>query len=932
MNQNIMKYESKVWATADLLIGAGIKQSDFPKYMMPFFALIMVESRLLREAKKLSEEYGVESVSELDKDSLEDFINEFSDNGLGYNDFVIRRGKKLKDICANDKSFDVDFHAYLKAFDGETKYLLGVDKGNDEEKFMDISGISGLLKKKKILFSTVKAWSEIDLLPFDNSEITTLEEHIKRKWADISAETAGEQYTPNDVISLISEIILSKISNNGKLLSIYDPTCGGGNMLFGVEDRINAKYNRITKTFGEDWNDNLYALAKIESRFREDSIIEYGNSLTGLKFSDKKFNVIVANPPYGVDWKGYKKDIEMDQTDRFVALPSISDGQFLFTQHILSQLDDEGVSVVVHNGSTLFSGDAGSSESNIRKYFFDQDYVEAIIQLPSDEFFNTGIYTYLWVFNKNKKSDRTDRVIMIDASQHYEPLQKSRGKKRKEMLESQRLTVVDALTKFENNDFAKVYDKWDFYYNKQAIQLTLLDTNEKSFEDELPVKVNKLGEESRAKSLKLKPIKIEQNDLEGNLIEISDFVITDFDKNKYSDLKEFNDKKIKPLLSGLDGEEFELVVETDEAKYSYCKESRTLLEVSGGKTNELGCGKIVVKSSYKKATKTKAAQITISAELLPKYLKDSEYVQFSPDEKENEELIDEFMSRYILLPFKYLDNVVGIEINFNKIFYKKQEIESSQNVTKTIVALQEKYKSFEPDFRKTDTSASDTLIECAIERIDELPSDWRTGRLKDFGYLYSGLSGKKGDDFNNVGHENNKGFIPFTNIAGNLYLDKSDLGTVVILPDEKQNKAKQFDIFFLMSSEGYEDIGKSSLLTDELTDQVYLNSFCKGFRLTTDHLSPKFLNYLLHSHEFREKLILEGKGFTRINLKMDRINDFELMFPPDPKTQEQIEQFLDAKLNLIDNMMENLEDQIEQLERLKESLINDVTTGKVNIK
>ena len=186
MANNILQYESQVWSTADLLIGAGIKQSDFPKFMMPFFALIMVESRLIRESNRLKKDFG-----EDDKDS---FIEEFKDLGLGYNDYVIRENKTLKDICKNDKAFDVDFQAYLKAFDNETKYLLGVDKGTEEEKFLDISGISGQLKKKRILFDTVKAWSEIDLVPFNNSEITTLEEHIKRKWADISAEIYPGRY------------------------------------------------------------------------------------------------------------------------------------------------------------------------------------------------------------------------------------------------------------------------------------------------------------------------------------------------------------------------------------------------------------------------------------------------------------------------------------------------------------------------------------------------------------------------------------------------------------------------------------------------------------------------------------------------------------------------------------------------------------------
>ena len=276
MSINILKIRIRCLAYGRFIDWCRIKQSDFPKYMMPYFALLMVESRLIREAKRLEEEIG--------KDNMDDFVEMFQLEGLGYNDYLIRQGKTLKDICKNDKSFDIDFDAYLKSFDPETKYLLGVDKGTEEEKFLDISGISGQLKKKRILFETVKAWSEIDLTPFNNSEITTLEEHIKRKWADISAETAGEQYTPDDIISLISELIASKIEDNGKFLTIYDPTCGGGNLLFGVEDKIKEKFKRPTKTFGEDWSDSLYALAKIESRFRADSEIKYGNTLTNISF------------------------------------------------------------------------------------------------------------------------------------------------------------------------------------------------------------------------------------------------------------------------------------------------------------------------------------------------------------------------------------------------------------------------------------------------------------------------------------------------------------------------------------------------------------------------------------------------------------------------------------------------------------------------
>lgn len=686
MSINILKYESDVWRTADLLIGAGIKQSDFPKYMMPYFALLMVESRLIREAARLEEEIG--------KDNIDDFVEMFQLEGLGYNDYLIRKGKTLKDICKNDKTFDIDFHAYLKSFDPETKYLLGVDKGTEEEKFLDISGVSGQLKKKRILFETLKAWSEIDLTPFNNSEITTLEEHIKRKWADISAETAGEQYTPDDIISLISELIASKIEDNGKFLTIYDPTCGGGNLLFGVEDKIKEKFKRPTKTFGEDWSDSLYALAKIESRFRADSEIKYGNTLTNISFIEKRFDIVVANPPYGVDWKGYQKDIQNDTTERFVALPSISDGQFLFTQHILYQLANDGLSVVVHNGSTLFSGDAGSGESTIRKHFFDNDWVEAIIQMPTDEFFNTGIYTYLWVFNKNKPADRKDKVILINASELYEPLKKSKGKKRKQMNPDNRAEIVKAFTEFQDNAFCKVFDKWHFYYNRQSIMLTNVDVNGKFLE--MPMKENRAGEMVEEKSIKLNPVKITVQDDAGTTT-IDNFEITDFDKAKYKSLEARFNEEVKPNIAALDYKEQQLKVVTKKATYWYDEDKDTIIEETGGKQTELGCGKIVIKSAYKKATKSKKACIAITVELTKHLQKDYEIIPYSPDETENQQWIADFMAKYVTKPFEYVDNVVGVEINFNKVFYTPEKLREVSTINADLVALENDLTNLEKE-------------------------------------------------------------------------------------------------------------------------------------------------------------------------------------------------------------------------------------------
>ena len=674
---DILQYESKIWATADLLRGCGIKESEWPSFMMPFFALAMIESRLMRMFGNLKEKIGEASFANIRKDDLYDLIK---DEGQGYNIYIFEHTKSLADICKNDKSFDIDFDAYLKGFDGETKDLLGVE-ASEGEKFLDIKGVITKLKAKKILLGYTKLWAEIDLKPFNNSEITTLEEHIKRKWADISAETAGEQYTPDDVISLIAEIIASKIEESDTLLKIYDCTCGGGNMLFGVEDRINQKFKRLTQTFGQDWNDALYALAKIESRFRPDARIEHGNTLVDDKFYNDEFDVVIANPPYGVSWKGYEKDISNDKTGRFKFIPSISDGQLLFMQHLISKLDAVGMGVVVHNGSTLFSGDAGSAESSIRKWMLDSDIVEAVIQLPTDEFFNTGIYTYLWILNKNKQAHHKDRVMLINASEKFKPLKKSKGSKRKEVDESSRLDIVATLTAYQDNDYARVFDKEFFYFNKQAIMLTNMDEDGNSFEAKL--KEGKSGE-------KLTPVKLSNGERE-----LTGFTLTAFEQ--YGSLAEYFEQDIKPFVASLDYKEQPLVVTTREASYYYDCDKETLIRETAGKKEELGCGKIVVKSTLKNASKTQPIRIEITVELTPDYQKDYEIIPFHKSEADNKVAIAAFMTKYISRPFTYIENVVGVEINFNKIFYKPEKLRPVTEILSEIAALDEKLRALEAE-------------------------------------------------------------------------------------------------------------------------------------------------------------------------------------------------------------------------------------------
>lgn len=665
--KDILSYESEIWACADLLISSGIKQSKFPDYMMPFFALIMLEGRMRNEMRDIQEAEGIDPT-----ENIEDFVEAFRDRECGYNDYIVRQNKTLSNICDNDKTFEQDFSQYLAGFDAQLKELLGIERGTDDSKYLNLDGMVAELRKKGILMQYITGWAQIDLSPYNNSEITTLEEHIKRKWADISAETAGEQYTPEDIISLIAEIVAAKIDIPKRdFVHLYDPTCGGANLPFGVADRLRegAGYEFIAAN-GCDWNDALYALAKIESLFRDNAEIKYGNTLTSLPFNGKSFDVVVANPPYGIPWKGYEKEIRDDQTGQFAFLPSVSDGQLLFLQHNAWHLhDSKGIVVEVNNGSSLFSGDAGSGESNVRKYLFDNDWVEAIIQMPSDEFFNTGIVTYLWILNKNKSADRKNKVILINASDLWQPLKKNKGSKRKEMNETHRADIVRALVEFRDCDIAKVYDKWHFYFNKQQIELTEIDEAGRSASESLGY----YGE-----PYKIKNFEATYDEANGWLWPIGD-----------------NAEYPEEALANLDIQPKDIIIFSKEYIYISGKNRPGIIQISrkDGSDENLGMGCLNFSISRSKTT----GKVSASAKVTNKTDKDTEVIPYNPDPEENDRVIAEFLARYISKPYRLLDNTVGVEVNFNKEFYVPETVEPVDTILAEIAEIDSELATLEKE-------------------------------------------------------------------------------------------------------------------------------------------------------------------------------------------------------------------------------------------
>lgn len=693
MNQKIgvglIEHEKAIWSTADTLRGAGIKESDFPSYMMPFFALMMLESRLRRfKAEKLAEfEKAMGVAFDPDEENHAEWLDSsVKAAGKGYHSELVRYGKGLKETClVPGGNFLNRLMTHLNLYDPETKRLLGVGYAPGTAKFLDIQGKASDLfsRPNSPLYAFAQKWAAIDLTQLDNSEITTIEEHIKRKWADISAETAGEQYTPSDVIDLATALIVELMRESGNeegIADVYDMACGGGNFLFAAEDSLREAFPKLSvRSRGQELNDALFALSAIEARFREDAKIEWGNTLTNDLFLSEKADAIVANPPYGLDWKDFKAMVEADASGRFSStrMPPTSDGQLLFLQHAAFHLSDRGVATIVHSGSTLFSGDAGGGESETRKWLLKElDIVEAIVQLPKNEFFNTGISTYLWVLNRGKPEARKGKVLLINAESCFTKLQKNLNQKSCEIDEANRQRVVQAFREGKDGPISKVMTVDDLLYNKVEIELHRHDENGLAIQSETALKADEL------------------------LISIDDVGFSV--KQGILEVGEPNGKTAKEIAAAFNeaakNSERTAVNLGSGESYVRDNESGSVWRQEPDGEKPLGTGTLSVKAKVAKAKGTEI--IKVEAFLGPLLEKDTETIGYSSDPNCNEGMIDAFLKKWVREPWKILGVKVGAEINFNRLFPKTSEMSSSAEILAKLGAINSELVALETEFAK----------------------------------------------------------------------------------------------------------------------------------------------------------------------------------------------------------------------------------------
>ncbi len=352
------------------------------------------------------------------------------------------------------------------------------------------------LDEKGRLYLIVEAFGDIDLHPntISNSEMGDIFEELIRKFAEASNEEAGEHYTPRDAIRLIVDLLFAEDSDAlrepGTVRTIYDPTAGTGGMLSVAEERLLDRNPQARlRLYGQEINDQSYAICKSDmiAKGQDASNIRLGDTLIEDLFADRTFDFCMSNPPYGVDWKAAKESVEKERKDFGAAsrfgpgVPAVSDGQMLFLMHLAHKMRPAahggGRAGIVLNGSPLFNGGAGSGPSEIRRWLLENDLVEAIVALPTDMFFNTGIATYVWVLDNTKREERRGKVQLIDASSMGTKMRKSLGSKRKELSAEARDQIVALYDAFNeaDPDLSKVFPTDEFGYWTITVEQPILD-------------------------------------------------------------------------------------------------------------------------------------------------------------------------------------------------------------------------------------------------------------------------------------------------------------------------------------------------------------------------------------------------------------------------------------------------------------------------
>lgn len=482
--QFIQKKANMIWNVADILRGL-YKPHEYGKVILPMTVIKRLHDTLLPTRHAVLE--AAEKYKEMNDTMRSRFLEKASGFAF-YNTSMFT----FDTLIADANNIEENFRAYLNGFSDNMQDILSNFKFEQEITNM---AENNMLFAVITEFNKTSSYLGPDMVT--STDMGYIFEELVRKFSESYNEEAGAHFTSRDIIYLMTDLLLAEDSETlvgeNVVKTVYDQTMGTSQMLSAMIERIHDFNESVeVRTFGQELNPETFAIAKADTMIRggDPENMTKGNTLSNDQFTDYTFDYCISNPPFGIDWKSAKAAVEAEhklgEAGRFgPGLPKISDGQLLFQLNGVAKLKETGRMAIIHNGSALFSGNAGGGESAIRQCVIENDWVEAIVQLPTDLFYNTGISTYIWILTKNKSAERQGKIQLIDASKMFEKRRKNIGNKRVDITEECREMIVEAYGEFQNREYqlvdktveSKIFDNADFGFTKVTVESPLRDEN-----------------------------------------------------------------------------------------------------------------------------------------------------------------------------------------------------------------------------------------------------------------------------------------------------------------------------------------------------------------------------------------------------------------------------------------------------------------------
>lgn len=479
---NYQELSNLIWTTCDDILRGLFKPHEYGDVVLPFVVLRRLDCVLEPNKDKVIELYNQYKNKVNDPSPI--ILNQIGTSFYNTSKYDLRRLKQ------DPQNINLNFNNYLNGYDEGVREII--------ENFQLEKPIEKLHKNNR-LFKLVEMFSEVELHPnkVDNRQMGMVYEELLRKFSEMSNETSGDHYTPRDVVRLLVSLLFTGeeeyLKGKGVVRSMFDPCCGTGGILTQGKEWVRENINKDVDfiLFGQELNPQTYSICKSDMMLLGENpknIKGPSSSLSDDKFQGKKFDYQITNPPFGVSWKSEQEFVENESHNPhgrfFVGTPRVSDGSLLFLQHMISKMEDKGGRIgIVFNGSPLFTGDSGSGESEIRKWIIENDWLECIVGLPDQLFFNTGISTYIWIVSNRKPKKRKGKVQLINGSEFYQIMKKSLGSKRKFITEDQIKTITKTYKDFTENDYSKIFPNQYFGYTKVVIEQPTFDAKGKVVKD-----------------------------------------------------------------------------------------------------------------------------------------------------------------------------------------------------------------------------------------------------------------------------------------------------------------------------------------------------------------------------------------------------------------------------------------------------------------